>query len=286
MQILVTGSNGQLGNELQKIAASDMKHSWYFTDVHELDITQKDAVEGYFVAHGIDICINCAAYTAVDKAEEEVALAMLINTEAVKNLADACLENKALLIHISTDYVFNGENFKPYEEGDPINGLSVYGKSKAHGEQVLVKHECNSVIIRTSWLYAANGKNFVKTMLRLGAERESLTVVADQVGTPTWAFDLAWAIMLVADKWNREQIKEIYHFSNEGAISWYDFAKAIMELGNLKCTVKAIPSSAYPVKTKRPFYSVLSKEKFKNTYQVSVPYWKDSLMNCLKEIHG
>lgn len=286
MNILVTGSNGQLGSELQKIASTDMKHQWFFTDVNELDITKKDAVEGYFIAHGIDVCINCAAYTAVDKAEEETELALLINAVAVKNLADACVSNKALLVHVSTDYVFNGVHYKPYEEDDPINGLSAYGKSKAQGERELAAHGCNSVIMRTSWLYAANGNNFVKTMIRLGAERENLNVVADQIGTPTWAFDLAWGILLVVDHWHGEAVKEIYHFSNEGAISWYDFAKAIMELNQLNCKVSPIPSSAYPVKTKRPFYSVLSKEKFKRDYQVAVPYWKDSLIKCLKEIHG
>ncbi len=286
MNILVTGSKGQLGSELQKIALKDRVHQWYFTDVDELNITRKDAVDGYFEIHGIEICINCAAYTAVDKAEDEPTLAETINAQAVGILADACRKQKALLIHISTDYVFDGENFKPYEESDPISAISAYGKSKARGEAILTGKGCSFVIIRTSWLYAAFGNNFVKTMIRLGKERQELKVVADQVGTPTWAFDLAWAIMLFADQYHGQYLKEVYHFSNEGAISWYDFAKAIMEAEHLDCKVLAIPSSAYPVKTKRPFYSVLSKEKFKNHFQIQVPYWKDSLLKCLQEING
>lgn len=286
MNILVTGSNGQLGNELRKIARVDRLHQWHFTDVAELDITQQDVVEGFFDVHGIEVCINCAAYTAVDKAEDEPVIADRINAEAVGVLADACKKSKALLVHISTDYVFDGENFQPYEENDPVSAISVYGKSKAKGEAIVMAHACHSIIFRTSWLYSATGNNFVKTMRRLGVEREELKVVCDQVGTPTWAFDLAWAILLVVDQYDRTHIKELYHFSNEGAISWYDFAKAIMEIDAIACKVTAIPSSAYPVKTKRPFYSVLSKEKFKNKYQVQVPYWKDSLIQCMNELHG
>jgi dTDP-4-dehydrorhamnose reductase len=286
MNILVTGSNGQLGSELRKMARVDRLHHWHFTDVAELDITKQETVEGFFEIHEIEVCINCAAYTAVDKAEDEPELADRINALAVGVLADACKKYKALLVHISTDYVFNGENFQPYEENDPVSPISAYGKTKAHGEAILATHACHSVILRTSWLYSATGNNFVKTMRRLGGEREELKVVCDQVGTPTWAFDLAWAILLVVDHYDGGYVKEIYHFSNEGAISWYDFAKAIMEMDAIHCKVTAIPSSAYPVKTKRPFYSVLSKEKFKNKYQVQVPYWKDSLLQCMNELHG
>lgn len=286
MNILVTGSKGQLGSELQKIAATDRQHHWHFTDVDELNITSAEAVSGFFEIHEIEVCINCAAYTAVDKAEEEPELANRINAEAVGVLAAACGKHKALLIHISTDYVFDGENFKPYEEGDPISAISAYGKSKARGEAILAAHPCHSVIIRTAWLYSAFGNNFVKTMLRLGKERPELKVVADQVGTPTWAFDLAWAIMLFVDRYDGHYLKEVYHFSNEGAISWYDFAKTIMEIKGLDCKVLAIPSSEYPVKTRRPYYSVLSKEKFKKTMQVPVPYWKDSLQKCIHELDG
>ncbi len=286
MNILVTGSKGQLGNELQKIAGTDRRHHWYFTDVEELNITQNDAVQGFFEIHEIEVCINCAAYTAVDKAEDEPVLADRINAVAVGVLADACKKNNALFIHISTDYVFDGENYKPYEESEPISAISSYGKSKARGEAILMGHGCHSVILRTSWLYAASGNNFVKTMMRLGKERPELNVVADQIGTPTWAFDLAWAIVLIVDRYKGDFVKEIYHFSNEGAISWYDFSKTIMELCMLDCKINPIPSSAYPVKTKRPFYSVLSKEKFKKNYQVQIPYWKDSLKKCLEELNG
>jgi dTDP-4-dehydrorhamnose reductase len=286
MNILVTGSNGQLGNELRKMARVDRLHHWHFTDVDELDITQQDAVDGFFEIHEIEVCINCAAYTAVDKAEDEPVLSDRINAVAVGVLADACKKNNALLVHISTDYVFNGENFQPYEENDTVSAISVYGKTKARGEAIVLAHACHSVIFRTSWLYSASGNNFVKTMRRLGLEKDELKVVCDQVGTPTWAFDMAWAILLVVDQYTGEFVKEIYHFSNEGAISWYDFAKTIMEVGEISCKVTAIPSSAYPVKTKRPFYSVLSKEKFKNKYKVQIPYWKDSLIQCMNELHG
>jgi dTDP-4-dehydrorhamnose reductase len=286
MNILVTGSNGQLGSELKKIAATDQLHFWHFTNIAELDITNKDLVEGYFKANDIEACINCAAYTAVDKAEDEPQLAEKINATAVGVLADACLGNNALLVHISTDYVFDGENFKPYEESDKISAVSAYGLGKAKGEMILAGHQANSVVIRTSWLYSATGNNFVKTMIRLGSERPEIRVVADQIGTPTWAFDLAWAIMLVVDRPDTNNTKQLYHFSNEGAISWYDFAQTIMELEKLDCKVIPIPSSEYPVKTKRPFYSVLSKEKFKKHYQISIPYWKDSLKKCMEELDG
>jgi dTDP-4-dehydrorhamnose reductase len=286
MNILVTGSNGQLGSELKKIALTDQLHTWHFTDVAELDITSKDQVEGFFKTNGIEVCINCAAYTAVDKAEDEPLLAEKINATAVGVLADACHGNNALLIHISTDYVFDGENFKPYEESDTVSAVSSYGQGKAKGEMMLAVHQAKSVIIRTSWLYSATGNNFVKTMRRLGSERAEIRVVADQIGTPTWAFDLAWAIMLIVDRPDQENVKQLYHFSNEGAISWYDFAQAIMELSGSQCKVIPIPSSEYPVKTKRPFYSVLSKEKFKKHYQIGIPYWKDSLKKCMEELDG
>jgi dTDP-4-dehydrorhamnose reductase len=284
VNILVTGANGQLGMELRKLAASDRKYQWYFTGSSELDITKKDQVEGFFTAHGIDVCINAASYTQVDKAEEEADKAYLVNSTAVGFLADACLSNRSLLIHISTDYVFNGQHYKPYQEDDLIQAISVYGKSKAEGERLLLHHTCNSIIFRTSWLYAATGHNFVKTMIRLGSERSQIQVVSDQVGSPTWAADLAWAILLAIDKWKGEATQEIFHFSNEGAISWYDFAKSIMELKQFDCKVFPIPSSAYPAKTQRPFYSVLSKEKFKRSFQVEIPYWKDSLKKCLNEL--
>lgn len=286
MNILVTGSNGQLGCELQKIASTDRLHQWYFTDVAELDITKRDAVQGFFQAYDIDICINCAAYTAVDKAEDEPELAHLINATAPSILADAALLNKALLIHVSTDYVFDGINHKPYTEDHPLAPASAYGRSKADGERLLALHNSNTIIIRTSWLYSAHGVNFVKTMLRLGSERPELNVVYDQVGTPTWAADLARVIVIFADKYDRNPVKEIYHFSNEGVTSWYDFAAQIMELGGLSCKVNPIPSSAWPAKATRPFYSVLAKEKIKSRLGISIPHWKSSLIKCLEELNG
>lgn len=284
MNILVTGGNGQLGNELQQIAANKKQHHWFFTDVGELDITNSRALHRFFDANSIDACINCAAYTVVDKAEDEPDLAFRINATAVGLLADACLKRNALLVHISTDYVFDGQNYKPYTESDPLNAISVYGKSKAAGEEILAGHACSSVIVRTAWLYSAFGNNFVKTMLRLGSERAELKVVADQLGTPSWAADLAQAALLLINRFQGQNAKEIIHFSNEGAISWYDFAKTIMELSKLNCQIKAIPSSEYPAKAPRPHYSVLSKEKYKKLIQADVPYWKESLQKCLHEL--
>lgn len=286
MNILVTGSNGQLGYELQKIAATDRLHQWHFTDVAELDITKRDAVFGFFQAHEIDICINCAAYTAVDKAEDEPGLARLINATAPALLADACLLNKALLVHISTDYVFDGQHYRPYAEDHPLAPVSAYARSKAEGEQLLAAHQANSIVIRTSWLYSAHGVNFVKTMLRLGKERPEINVVYDQVGTPTWAADLARVIVALADQYDRNPVKEVYHFSNEGVTSWYDFALEIMELAGLECRVNPIPSAAWPAKATRPYYSVMAKEKIKAKLGIGIPHWKASLKKCLEEING
>ncbi len=283
MHILITGSNGQLGNEFRKISKIETEHSWHFTDLPDLDITDHEEVMAYFQDHKIDICINCAAYTAVDKAEEESDLADEVNARAVGHLADACLKNNALLIHVSTDYVFDGENYKPYDEEDPVNPTSAYGRSKAKGEAMIRQHTCKSVIVRTAWLYSATGHNFLKTMMKLGGQRDELKVVVDQIGTPTWAADLAEALWQIAMKSEGTQ-KEIFHYSNEGAISWYDFAKTIMEISQLPCHVLPIESKDYPVKTKRPFYSVLNKAKIKRDFDVDVPYWKESLINCIKEI--
>jgi dTDP-4-dehydrorhamnose reductase len=286
MNILVTGSHGQLGSELGKIANTDRKHQWFFTDIDTLDITNDTQVRHFFGMNQIEICINCAAYTAVDKAEDEPDKAMLVNSTAPSILAGACEAHDALLIHISTDYVFNGEHFKPYEEDDAIAAVSAYGLSKAKGETLIQESKANYVIIRTSWLYSAVGNNFVKTMLRLGAERDQLTVIVDQVGTPTWAFDLAATIVVIADRYQKESVHSIYHFSNEGAISWYDFAKTIMQIANLNCKILPIESKDYPVKTKRPFYSVLNKTRIKNELGIQIPYWRDSLIKCVEEING
>jgi dTDP-4-dehydrorhamnose reductase len=286
MNILITGAQGQLGYELQRIAATDQIHHWYFTDIAQLDITNRDAVMGFFQAHDIDICINCAAYTAVDKAEDEPELANLINAVAPSYLADAAVIGKALLIHISTDYVFGGMHFKPFAEDDPMAPASAYGKSKAKGEQLLSKHAANTIIIRTSWLYSAHGANFVKTMLKLGKQHNELNVVYDQVGTPTWAADLARIIMIFADKYDRTPIKETFHFSNEGVTSWYDFAIQVMELAHLNCKINPIPSSSWPAKATRPYYSVLGKEKIKAYLNIRIPHWKSSLIKCMEELNG
>lgn len=282
--ILITGSNGQLGTELRKYSLLDTTFQWHFTDLDTLDITNPESLNGFIQEHQIQYCVNCAAYTAVDKAEDEPELAHLVNAVAVKNLADACYKSNSLLVHISTDYVFDGEHYKPYVETDPMNPVSAYGKSKADGEEILQQHDCRSVIIRTSWLYSATGNNFVKTMIRLGKERSELRVVADQAGTPTWAADLASAIMHILIKQQKLNRKEVFHYSNEGLISWYDFARTIMELEQLNCSIIPISSAEYPVRTKRPFYSVLDKSKYRNWSGEPIPYWKDSLINCLIEL--
>jgi dTDP-4-dehydrorhamnose reductase len=283
MNILVTGSRGQLGSELRKVSFSEQSHSWFFTDIDELDISKPDVLKHFFISNSIDICINCAAYTDVDKAEDEPEKAFLINAKAVEYLADACLLTHALLIHVSSDYVFDGENYKPYIETDLVMAVSAYALSKALGEQLIAAHQANSVIVRTSWLFAAEGNNFVKTMMRLGKERDQLQVVADQIGSPTWAADLAQILFIVANQ-SKRPVKEIYHYSNEGVISWYDFAKAILEINKFECKVLPIDSMAYPAKAKRPFYSVLNKAKIKNEFGIEIPYWRDSLKKCIREM--
>ena len=232
MNILVTGCKGQLGTELQKIAS--VEHQWFFTDVDTLDICDKAAVEACFATNKIDACINCAAYTAVDKAEDEPELARLINSFAPKVLADACLKHDALLIHISTDYVFGGDANEPYKVDDLINPQSVYGSTKAEGERLIRESGCNHMIVRTAWLYSSVGKNFVKTMLMLGDTKDEINVVADQKGCPTWAHDLAFALVALLDKNGKNEVHETFHFTNEGQITWHDFDTAIMEIGGKK----------------------------------------------------
>ena len=275
--ILVTGSDGQLGSEIRVLSSQFPQYNFIFTDIDELNLADADAVDTFFNSNDVSVCINCAAYTAVDKAEDDRELAMLINYKAVENLAGVCNTNNSLLIHISTDYVFNGRHFKPYEEIDPPAPDSYYGLTKLKGEEAILGLSKNAVIIRTSWLYSSFGNNFVKTMIRLGNERDELGVVADQVGTPTYAADLAFAIMSIITKVENNVIKEIYHYSNEGVISWYDFAKAIMAHQNIDCKVVAIESKDFPAKAPRPFYSVLNKAKIKSDFQIEVPYWLDSL---------
>ena len=284
MNILVTGCHGQLGTELQKIAISETQHHWVFTDVDTLDICNKAAVEACFDKQQIDACINCAAYTAVDKAEDEPELATLINTFAPKVLADACLKRDALLIHISTDYVFGGDANEPYKVDDPINPQSVYGSTKAEGERLIRKSGCNYMIVRTAWLYSSVGKNFLKTMLMLGDTKDEINVVADENGSPTCAHDFAVALVALLNKNGKNETHETFHFTNEGQITWHDFATAVMEIGGKTCKVNPITTDQYPTKAKRPAYSVLDLSKIKEYARIEIPDWKESLVKCMKEL--
>lgn len=272
MNILVTGCKGQLGTELQKIAANEMSHHWMFSDIDTLDICNKAAVDNCFETNRIHVCINCAAYTAVDKAEDEPQLATLVNTFAPKVLAGACLRHNALLIHISTDYVFGGNSNKPYQVDDPINPQSVYGSTKAEGERLIRESGCNYMIVRTAWLYSSVGKNFVKTMLSLADTKDEINVVSDQKGCPTWAYDLACALNALLNKNRKNKVQETFHFTNEGEITWYDFALAIMDIGGKTCKVNPIVTDQYPTKAKRPAYSVLDLNKIKRYTEVEIPF--------------
>ena len=279
--ILVTGGNGQLGSELKELEIKFPQYHFVFTDVEMLDICNHQAVASFIEVNQITTIINCAAYTAVDKAEEQFELADKINHLAVANFAQIARDKNIQLVHISTDYVFDGTSHKPYTETVTPNPRSVYGKTKLDGELAMQKiNPKNSIIIRTSWVYSQFGNNFVKTMLRLGKESDELNVVADQIGTPTNAADLAQAILTILPKIENEDV-ELFHYSSEGVCSWYDFAKAIFELEVLPIKVKPIGSAQYPTPAKRPFYSVLNKREIKEKYKVEIPYWKESLGTCL-----
>ncbi|NDW10281.1 dTDP-4-dehydrorhamnose reductase [Dysgonomonas sp. 520] len=285
--ILVTGGNGQLGSELKRLVQSHENNlQFFFTDVDTLDITRLDEIETFLDENKISYIINCAAYTAVDKAEDDVDLCYKINRDAVKNLALAATKHNAKVIHVSTDYVFDGTSTSPYKETDPVNPKSVYGESKQEGEAVLMEICPNSIIIRTAWLYSIYGNNFVKTMIKLGKERESLNVVADQAGTPTNAADLACAIVKIIDYSEANGLKSgIYHYSNEGVATWYDFTLLIHKLAGITtCKVSPIPTSDYPTRAVRPQYSVLDKSKIKSTFGISIPKWEDSLAVCISEL--
>ncbi|MBR1513195.1 MAG: dTDP-4-dehydrorhamnose reductase [Bacteroidales bacterium] len=282
MNILVTGCKGQLGTELQKIA--DPCHHWFFTDVDTLDICDETAVEAYFEAHEIEVCINCAAYTAVDKAEDEPDLAEKINVFAPQILAETCLKHHALLVHISTDYVFGGDAQTPYRVSDPINPQSVYGSTKAEGEKRIMTIGCNYFIVRTAWLYSSTGKNFVKTMLNLADTRDEINVVADQKGCPTWAHDLAVALVTLVNQNGNQPVQEVFHFTNEGQITWYDFTLAIIEIGGKHCKVNPITTDQYPTKAKRPAYSVLDLSKIKEYAGIEIPDWRESLVKCIEQL--
>lgn len=288
LNVLVTGSNGQLGSELRRLLDHSkdtiQNTTFHFVTRNELDLSNLCKVEDFFEGKRFDAIINCAAYTAVDKAESEQELADAINQRFVSMLAKIAKRDNAKLIHISTDYVFDGKNHRPYIENDPTDPQGVYGRTKRDGENaILTVAPSNTIIIRTSWVYSSYGNNFVKTMLRLGKERESLGVIFDQVGTPTYARDLAEAILEILPKIDN-QVPEIYHFSNEGAASWYDFAKAIFELSAVKCSVNPITTDQYPTPASRPHYSLLNKTKIKKDFNLSIPYWRDSLKTCLQEL--
>ena len=282
--ILITGSNGQLGSELQVIAKQYPQYVFFFTDVAELDITNLITIENFVIENSIHTIINCAAYTAVDKAESEELLADNINHLAVKNLAKVAKEHRCQFIHISTDYVFDGTNHLPYLETDIPNPQSVYGKTKLAGERAIQEiNPSNSIIIRTSWVYSSFGANFVKTMLKLGKEREELKVISDQVGTPTYAADLAKTILTILPQLTNENVA-VYHYTNEGVCSWYDFAQAIFEITHTQCNVIPISTAQYPTAAQRPHYSVLNKSKIKETYYLAIPFWRKSLNDCLAVI--
>ena len=277
MNILVTGCNGQLGNEVQVLAKQHPQHRYFFTDVAELDITDQQAVSAFVADNAIELIVNCAAYTNVDRAEEDEPAALKINSDAVRILGSQGVR----VIHISTDYVFSGDEHIPCRETDPVAPRTAYGRTKYEGEKALLAVCPEAVILRTAWLYSSFGNNFVKTMIRLGKEKEQLGVVFDQIGTPTYAADLAWAIFVVieAPVWR----PGIYHFTNEGVCSWYDFTIAIHQLTGIRnCQVRPILSADYPYKTPRPHYSVLDKSKFKKTFNVEIPYWLDGLKRCVK----
>jgi len=282
MNILITGFNGQLANEIYYLSghyANDA--NFFFKTEKELDITKKDEVERFLLDNNIDRIINCAAYTNVDNAEDDREKAFLVNDKAVDNLATIAQSNNIFLIHISTDYVFDGTHYKPYKEDDPTSPVSIYGESKRAGEVHIMEKQAG-MVIRTSWLYSETGKNFVKSIARLARERDQLKVVFDQVGNPTYAGDLAKVLLKVALSPKNKLFYGIYHYSNEGVCSWYDFAMEIRNLLNIQCAIQPIESKDFPTKAPRPHYSVLNKEKIKSELQIEIPYWKDSLKELLK----
>lgn len=280
MNILITGCNGQLGNEMQLLEKTHPAHTFFNTDVDELDITNQEAVENYINTHEIEGIVNCAAFTAVDKAEEAKEPCTTLNTVAPAYLAAAIESRHGWIIQISTDYVFNGKNFRPYREDDTPSPDGVYGSTKLAGEFGVTKFCSRAMIIRTAWLYSSFGNNFVKTMLRLGRERDTLGVIYDQIGTPTYARDLAMAIMSIIEQGIHPGV---YHFTNEGVASWYDFTKAIHRLAGITgCQVRPLKTEEYPTPAKRPHYSILDKSKIKDTYHLTIPYWEDSLRECVE----
>lgn len=282
MKILITGANGQLGTELHEILEREFPGQTLYTDVQELDLTNAKAVDSYMANNEITHIVNCAAYTAVDRAEEEKMLCAAVNTDAVKNLAMAADANGAKIIHISTDYVFDGTNHRPYRESDKVNPISQYGTTKRKGETLLLALAPQAIIIRTAWLYSAHGNNFVKTMLRLADSQPEIKVVCDQIGTPTFARDLARAVVKVLQ--SHQWVPGIYHFTDEGAASWYDFAKAIFRIAGKDVKVTPIPTEDYPTPASRPSYSILDRTRIKATYGIEIPHWEEALADCLRQL--
>ena len=282
MNILITGCNGQLGNEMQLLEKVNPQHQYFNTDVAQLDITNPEAIEEFVSDNAIDIIVNCAAFTAVDKAESSQELCHLLNAKAPEYLAAAVAKRGGYLVQVSTDYVFDGTNHTPYTEDEATCPNSVYGSTKLEGEKLAMAACANTMIIRTAWLYSTFGNNFVKTMIRLGLEKPELGVIFDQIGTPTYAGDLAAAIMAAI---NHGIVPGIYHFSNEGVISWYDFTKAIHRIAGItSCHVKPLHTTEYPTPAARPHYSVLDKTKIKQTYGIEIPYWEESLEKCVAKL--
>ena len=287
MNILITGSNGQLGSEIKDLVTNYKNFNFFFKDLPELNICKSEELNTFIVDQNINVVINCAAYTAVDKAEKDEHTAQKVNSEGVLNLVNALKKVNGKLIHISTDYVFDGNHSQPYKESDPVSPVGVYGETKRAGELAVLNSNIDALVIRTSWLYSVYGNNFLKTMLKLGHDKDELGVIFDQVGTPTNASDLAKTcmdILLDKNSENRSMNGKIYHYSNEGVASWYDFAKAIMKLGSIDCKVRPIETKDYPTPAKRPHYSVLNKGKIKEDFKIEIPHWRESLKECLNKI--
>ena len=287
MRVLITGSNGQLGSEIRELSRSYNMVNFIFKDLPDLDICNAEVLERFITGHNITAVINCAAYTAVDNAEEDEQIAKKVNSEGVSNIVKALQKVNGKLIHISTDYVFDGDQAIPYKESDRVNPTGVYGETKRAGELAVINGNIDALVIRTSWLYSSYGNNFVQTMLRLGREKETLDVISDQSGTPTYAKDLAKTCLEILCGDSSENISKngkLYHYSNEGVTSWYDFAKEIMKLGEVHCKVHPIETKDYPTLVKRPQYSVLDKSKIKTDFKLEIPYWKDSLKDCIIKI--
>ncbi len=284
MKILVTGANGQLGSELKEISGKYQQFEFSFTDITDLDVTNESDVNAFFNINKPEIIINCSAYTAVDRAESEKEAAFLLNSGAVEILSKASSRNNSLIVHISTDYVFDGKANYPYSETSHPNPLSYYGKSKYAGEEAILNHSDKALIIRTSWLYSEFGNNFVKTIRKLAQKNDTLNVVSDQIGTPTYARDLADSILQILSENVPGRGVQIFHYTNEGVASWYDFANAIVEYSHINCKIQPIATKDYSQIAIRPYYSVLDKSKIKKTFSLEIPYWRESLKECISKL--